>query len=653
MAGENKLYLSFHGRIIDSLGIQMYQSPVAAIAELIANAWDADASSVQVDLPDDLSGTPVITVADNGVGMTFGDCQNLYLDVGRNRRATKNGASSPGGRPVLGRKGIGKFAGFGIADVLEVETVSKETGEKTKFLLDLAKLRSDAYASTNQKEIAVLEKTGPDNTRKSGNGTIIRLRNLKLRRTPSKTVFAESMARRFLVAQTASSFSISINGIPMPEDNALSNVQFDFPNDYKEDEIPDGMRNDNGIGVEPVGSDEIRWRIRFTKNTIGNEELRGVSVFCGIKLAQTPFFFHLSGGLDGQHGQQYISGQVQADFLDQLDEDLITTERQRVNWELDEAQPLLNWGQARVKSLLAIWKNRRAEDKIEKIEKKLTSFSARLEKLETSEQHTVRQALKKIGSIEALSDIQFEEISDGILTAWEAGRLRELINRVSGLENIDEIEFLKILAEAHVLNALHVAEVVKTKVGIIDGLRAMIEKKDRENSLRDYVANNPWLISPEWETFKKETSAKNLIDSCAKESGIHNDESWNGRIDLVLVSGQHLLVIEFMRPGLSVDRDHINRYQVYIDVLRQKVEANTGLGYKQVSGLLVADRLDMRMGMALRLKSLANEDMKALEWKTLLDRARSQWEEFLEILVERAPNDERLASLRQEKPSNS
>ena len=187
MAGQNKLYLSFHGRIIDSLGIQMYQSPVAAIAELIANAWDADATSVQVDLPDDLSGTPVITVADNGIGMTFGDCQNLYLDVGRNRRATKNGKSSPGGRPVLGRKGIGKFAGFGIADVLEVETVSKETGEKTKFLLDLEKLRSDAYASTNQKEIEVLEKTGPDNTRKSGNGTIIRLRNLKLRRTPSKT----------------------------------------------------------------------------------------------------------------------------------------------------------------------------------------------------------------------------------------------------------------------------------------------------------------------------------------------------------------------------------------------------------------------------------------------------------------------------------
>jgi hypothetical protein len=41
---DKKLRLSFHGRIMDSLGIQMCQSPVAAVAELIADAWDADAA---------------------------------------------------------------------------------------------------------------------------------------------------------------------------------------------------------------------------------------------------------------------------------------------------------------------------------------------------------------------------------------------------------------------------------------------------------------------------------------------------------------------------------------------------------------------------------------------------------------------------------
>ena len=82
---EEKLYLRFHGRIIDSLGIQMYQSPVAAIAELIANAWDADSNKVEVELPSSLSDNPTITVRDYGQGMTFEECQVFYLNVGRNR----------------------------------------------------------------------------------------------------------------------------------------------------------------------------------------------------------------------------------------------------------------------------------------------------------------------------------------------------------------------------------------------------------------------------------------------------------------------------------------------------------------------------------------------------------------------------------------
>ncbi len=108
-------------------------------------------------------------------------------------------------------------------------------------------------------------------------------------------------------------------------------VEFDFPNDYKADERPQELRIEHGIGSEKVGDDEVEWRIKFTKNTIDTEELRGASVFCGIKVAPTPFFFNLSGGLSGPHGQQYMSGQVQADFLDQLDADIITTERQRLN----------------------------------------------------------------------------------------------------------------------------------------------------------------------------------------------------------------------------------------------------------------------------------------------------------------------------------
>lgn len=316
--GDKRLYLSFHGRIIDSLGIQMYQSPVAAIAELIANAWDADAASVAVTLPTELDADAEIVVRDDGGGMTFVECQKHYLNVGRNRRTERE--TSRLGRPLLGRKGIGKFAGFGIARVMEIETVSAETGERTSFRLNLDFLRSEEFVSSETREIEVLQATGPDEATKASHGTTIRLKTLALSRQPTQGQFNQSMARRFVFAQATAGFAVTINGIQLPADaDPIGNpVEFVFPRDYAADERPEGLTVVTDGWAEEVvqGEHRVRWQVKFTGKPIGEEEFRGVAIYCGIKVAQTPFFFQLSGGLAGQHGQQYMTGRVRADYLD-------------------------------------------------------------------------------------------------------------------------------------------------------------------------------------------------------------------------------------------------------------------------------------------------------------------------------------------------
>jgi Histidine kinase-, DNA gyrase B-, and HSP90-like ATPase len=149
----DELKLSFAGNIIKHLGVQMYAGrPVSAIAELISNAWDADAKDVIVRLPldepwDQTNMAQFIEVEDNGNGMNWDMVRDAYLDVGRDRRESERTDRSPGGRPLQGRKGIGKLAGFGIADTLEVQTVYQNldpsVGERTLiwFKLDLSDLR--------------------------------------------------------------------------------------------------------------------------------------------------------------------------------------------------------------------------------------------------------------------------------------------------------------------------------------------------------------------------------------------------------------------------------------------------------------------------------------------------------------------------------
>ena len=48
---EAPLVLHFGGKLVEQLGAQLYPSVTATVAELISNAWDADAKNVWVSLP--------------------------------------------------------------------------------------------------------------------------------------------------------------------------------------------------------------------------------------------------------------------------------------------------------------------------------------------------------------------------------------------------------------------------------------------------------------------------------------------------------------------------------------------------------------------------------------------------------------------------
>ena len=129
-----------------------------------------------------------------------------------------------------------------------------------------------------------------------------------------------------------------------------------------------------------------------------------------------------------------------------------------------------------------------------------------------------------------------------------------------------------------------------------------------------------------------------------RRPGLTKDDDWKARIDLVLASGRHLLIMEFIRPGLTADWDHVDRFERYVRVLREKVSANTGK-FNVVSGILVADHLERKSGFASRIESLRRDDMDAMDWTTLLSDARAQWIEYFDILQDRAPNDERMSAL--------
>ena len=179
-----------------------------------------------------------------------------------------------------------------------------------------------------------------------------------------------------------------------------------------------------------------------------------------------------------------------------------------------------------------------------------------------------------LGSISTLSEEQFDDLGRAVLAAWEQGRLTELIAEIAESEDLDESALLDVLVEARVLTALQTVEVVRTKLEAIQGLRRRIAERELENAVRDFIAKNPWLISPEWETFKKESGLRRIIREAAAAAAL-SGEVYRGRVDLTMASGHHLLVLEFVRPGRSVDWDHLSRFERYVRSIRSRVRTIT------------------------------------------------------------------------------
>ena len=250
--------------------------------------------------------------------MDVDQCQERFLDVGRNRRGSDpNELTEEKERPVLGRKGIGKFAGFGIAHVIEIETTSRENGEYTRFFLDLDQLRKGRYTEKDPAQVTVVAYAPPNEERTSAHGTTLRLKRLSLKQRPSPVVQARGLSRRFLLRQRVADFAITVDGSPLPASAGEEPIEFAFPRDYVDKEEPDGLVvADDGFGEERIGDETVRWQIVFYKEPIKDDELQGIAVFVAGKLAQTPFYFDLSGGTTAQAGLPYLAGTVEADFLD-------------------------------------------------------------------------------------------------------------------------------------------------------------------------------------------------------------------------------------------------------------------------------------------------------------------------------------------------
>lgn len=342
---KGKFELKFDPRTIEHLGVKMYSTLPPALSELVSNAYDADASEVKVLFYETKSAPKSITVIDNGHGMSAFDIQNRFLVIGRNRRTTDGDLPSPLFRRLpTGKKGLGKLALFGLAKKISVDTV--KDGYRNRFVLSWDDLITAEGTYNPVMEI--------DNQKTSNNnGTIIKLQDLKRKSGFDVDSLADSLSRIFIVDNN---FTVKLENVASKKKAKIENARR-FRGVEKEFSwtIKDVEREDDSFFGEVNGT------FITSKTPIPpSSGLRGITIFSRGKLVNAPEFFSSS---TSSHFYQYLTGWVEADFIDLLDEDVISTNRQSINWDHPTMSDFREYLASLMSRLNRSWRDKRRERK--------------------------------------------------------------------------------------------------------------------------------------------------------------------------------------------------------------------------------------------------------------------------------------------------
>ncbi len=160
--------------LIRELGERLVGAPHVALAELVKNAYDADATRCAIRLERNR-----ITVSDNGHGMEAGEFRDHWMRIGT-RNKQRNGRSRLLGRNVSGSKGVGRLSAQFLAHQMQLVTAAEGTTDRHLHAL----VDWDAAVQVRELTEATALVKIEDEARgvfpeESSTGTIVVMENLK------------------------------------------------------------------------------------------------------------------------------------------------------------------------------------------------------------------------------------------------------------------------------------------------------------------------------------------------------------------------------------------------------------------------------------------------------------------------------------------
>ena len=598
--------------IIEDLGIKLYGSLPPVISELISNSWDADASRVNITLPETISKTSFIKIEDNGHSLSYDDIQSKYLKIGRKRRL-EDGDKTKKGRKVIGSKGLGKLSVFGIANIVEITTIKNK--KITKFKMDLKAVIKSARQTGKYKPQIIIDKK-PTNKK---NGTIIILRDLKHKKKIKIDEIRKKISKHFIII--GSKFDVKINKKSITPSDKISEKDIEYT--WNIENIPNNKIDKFRISgrIDQRKKWIVTGKIFTTFKTLSEGD-RGIVLLSRGKLIHIGTTFDIKSGQ--KYSYSYMTGELSVEFLDELDKDLISTDRQSIAWDTVEAEALKKWGDKTLKNITTHWDKLRKNSKLKKIRANVDTKTW-LNGLEPYQ----RKLANRIIDLVADTQTQDSKTLNGVIqycrSSFGYTAFKNFISKIDDSPN--PVELLQLAEKWKLVEAQEIYNIVDGRLSTIQKFERFVKTNAKEiPTIHEILKKSPWLIEPTWTYWNDEVYFSKLLRDKFPNSKLTRP---NKRIDFISISSGNILnIIEIKRPNHTVINKDMDQLFKYVSFAEEHIGNTPNRKLQSVVGYLLAGKMPNNFEMIKTIQESASNRRYVRTYDELVQSAHELHKEY-------------------------
>ena len=648
---EPKYSMSVDLSVLESLGINLYSNAAAVLSELVANSYDADSTFISIGWMN-TDGASKVVVTDDGCGMDVDALNTRFLTVGYKKRDSEGGASPKWNRPYMGRKGIGKLSVFSIARTVTV--YSTRDGESHGLSIKVADLEQ---AIKDHLPYHPDEVTVPAEYRSQG--TTIVLSDLKSQRANlTAAALRKRLARRFDVLDTRSpeegGFRIELNGnrVTYADRQELKRLEFIWefgtatlpghalPTAIRRFTLPNVV--DGGQGWKVSG-----WIGSARKPTDLTSDVDSGSLKNVIVLARgRPIQEGIIEKLDfSRIFGNYVTGQVQADFLDLDDgyEDIATSDRQRLIEDDVRVVGLQAFLRDAFVKASETWSEERPRKKAIDA---LAQFPKLRQWVEGLPQYQRDAARKMIGTVMSLELEKPTAATDRLdllrsaVLAFERVGLRQVLEDLEKLGDVTSADLLPLLGTQDEYEAGLWVDILRSRIEAISRFRDLTDTNEKEKVLQQHLFDHLWLLDAAWERATGSATMEQNLRRIAAHARVFAVDAEGkeiyGRIDIryATTGGRHVIV-ELKRYQVTVDVDvlveqGLKYYEALASVLSQQNKPTNQIEVVFVLGSHPGTKEKGKYSEEdYRAFALSKINGRYVLYDELITNAQSQYEDYL------------------------